>query len=201
MQVLDVVNMMLGTQGENPLASLTDTHPMLATCQEVLDRNMRRIEADGWWYNMEELSLIPNTVDQAVYLPNDCLEVRTPAYNIVARGNRIYNLSGGTFVFTESKLDVTLTRLIAFEDLPEIAAQYIATFAVLEYQMAYDGDTAKTSQLKAMLAKQEIELNAAHTRNRKVNLINSNDRLQQLKFFTRAARLNVGGSMIPTYRN
>lgn len=198
MQSLDVVNMMLGTQGENPLASLEDTHPMLATCLEVLDRNMRRIEADGWWYNMEELSLIPNPADSSIYLPNDTLEVRTGKYNVIARGNRVYNLTGGTYVFTVPKLDVILIRLVAFEDLPEIAAQYIGTCAVVEYQMEYDGDSTKTRQLMAMMTKQEIDMNSAHTRNRKVNLIVSNARLQRLKFFTRAARMGIAGQGVPT---
>lgn len=188
MQTLSVINLMLGTMGELPLNSLEDTHALLPAMQGALDDANRRIQADGWWFNMEDLTLTPNPADQSVYLPNDCLSVRTPKYNLVKRGNRIYNLTGGTFVFTQSHLDVELIREVVFEDLPEIAASYISAVAILKFQTDYDGDTAKARQLAAEVQTAHIDINTAHTRNRRSNLLITNYRLQQLKQVTRGAR-------------
>lgn len=187
MQTLAVVNLMLGTLGEKPLNSLTDSHAMLPAALGKLDENNRAIQADGWWFNMEDLTLTPSVIDNAIYLPNDCLAVRTPTANLVKRGNRIYNLTGGSYEFT-SDLDVELIREVEFEDLPEIAATYISKKAILAFQADFDADTAKARLLAEEIRMAFIGINTAHTRNRKANFLTSNVRLQNLKNLTRGAR-------------
>lgn len=189
MQILTVVNLMLGTMGEKPLNSLTDSHALLSAALGKLDENNRSIQSDGWWFNMEELTLEPSPIDDAIYLPNDCLSVRTPSRNLVKRGNRIYNLDGGSYEFTSS-LDVELIREVEFEDLPEIAATYISKVAVLSFQSDYDGDTARARLLAQEIERAYIGINSAHTRNRKVNFLDSNTTLTRLKSITRGVRHN-----------
>lgn len=187
MQTLTVVNLMLGTMGEKPLNSLTDSHAMLPAALGKLDENNRAIQADGWWFNMEDLQLTPSNIDASIYLPNDCLSIRTPIYNLVKRGNRVYNLDGGTYEFT-APLDVELIREVEFEDLPEIAATYISKKAILAFQVDYDGDTAKARLLDNEIRQAFIGINSAHTRNRRSNFIKSNVRLARLKYVTQGAR-------------
>lgn len=187
MQILSVVNLMLGTMGEKPLNALTDSHAMLSAALGKLDELNRSIQSDGWWFNMEDLTLTPSVIDSAIYLPNDCLEVRTPLFNLVKRGNRIYNLHGGTYAFT-SNLDVEMIREVEFEDLPEIAATYISARAVMAFQVDYDGDTAKGRQLAENVRVGFIGINTAHTRNRRSNFLKTNTRLARLKYVTQGAR-------------
>lgn len=187
MQTLSVVNLMLGTMGEKPLNSLTDSHAMLSAALGKLDETNRAIQSDGWWFNTEHLTLTPSVIDNAIYLPNDCLEVRTPLQQLVMRGNRIYNLEGGSYEFT-ANMDVTLIREVEFEDLPEIAATYISARAILAFQVDYDGDTAKGRQLQANVELAFIGINSAHTRNSKSNFLDSNTRLARLKYVTQGAR-------------
>lgn len=189
MQILTVVNRMLGTLGEKPLNSLTDTHRFLAACQDKLTEVSVRIQGEGWWYNMEEVTLTPSIIDQAIYLPNDCLEVRNDLYNLTKRGSRVYNLKGGSYEFNEP-LDIILIREVLFEEIPQLGASYIAATAVHEFQTVYDGDTAKTRDLAAIATTARAMANAAHTRNRRVNLIKSNYTLQRLKATTEAIRRN-----------
>lgn len=187
MDTLTVVNRMLGTMGEKPLASLTDTHALMASMQGALDNASSTIQAEGWWYNMETLTVTPNPTDSSIYLPNDCLSVRTESSNVVKRGNRLYNLDGGTYVFT-STTDIELIRSVVFEDLPETGAAYIAAQAILDFQKDYDGDTTKMRQIMSEVSQAKIRNDTAHIRNRRRNLIKSNVRLQQLKAVTRGAR-------------
>lgn len=188
MDTLTVVNRMLGTMGEKPLNSLLDTHALMSAMQGALDNASNTIQAKGWWYNMEKQTLTPSPIDASLYLPNDCLSIRTGSADLIKRGNRIYNLDGGTYVFTLSKLDIELIRFVVFEDLPETAAAYIAAQSILDFQKDYDGDTTKMRQIMAEAMQAKVDNDIEHVRNRRRNLIQSNERLQQLKAVTRGAR-------------
>jgi hypothetical protein len=192
MQILDVVNEMLGTQGFRPLNALTEPHAFRGAAQSTLARVNRAVQAKGWWFNREPLTLQPSSVDSAIYLPGDAISVRHAYATYVQRGNRLYNTETGNYTF-ESSVDVVVIRLIPFEDLPELAASHISATAVLEYQMKYDGDTAKGRQLQARVNDGMghgtlCALQSEETRSSRVNLITSNKRLQRLKQVTRAAR-------------
>lgn len=198
MDTLTVVNQMLGTLGEKPLNSLTDTHRFLAAALDMLEENNRAIQGKGWWFNMEEVTLEPSPIDQSIYLPNDCLSIRPcangsyPNYpthirNYVKRGDRVYNLNGGTFEFSKA-MRLMLIRQVEFEDLPDVAATYIAARAVYEFQVLYDGDTAKTRTLETKISMALIDINTEHTRSRHTNLIDSNFKLRRLKALTNGSR-------------
>lgn len=191
MQTIDVINDMLGTMGERPLVSLNDTHALLSAGLAKLAKQSEEVQAKGWWFNMELLTLTPSPTDSAIYLPNDCLGIRTDDTSLVKRGNRIYNLTGGTYVYTGSSLDLMLIRSVPFEDLPSSAAAYVAARAVQDFQLDYDGDTAKARDLQGEVARCRVEINTEHTRARHTNLVENNVSLQRLKSFTRRARTGI----------
>jgi hypothetical protein len=201
MEVLDVVNECLGTMGETPLNSLEDPHDFNGPAQNMLDKNTRAIQAKGFWFNRESLTLAPSTLDSGIYLPGDFIAVRVPRdantglphRNITQRGRRLYNTDGGTYVFT-SPLKVDLIRLVPFADLPEQAASHIAAVTVLQFQSLYDGDTAKARELNARIDGKDGTLAALRieeARNTQANLLESNYRLQRLKSITRTARYGI----------
>jgi hypothetical protein len=75
MLTLTVVNLMLGTLGEKPLSSLTDSHALLPAALGKLDVCNNEIQADGWWFNMEDLILYPNPADS----PSTCPTTACPS--------------------------------------------------------------------------------------------------------------------------
>lgn len=186
MQTLTVLNQMLGTMGEAPLNTLEDPHTFRGACLSRLDSENRRIQAKGWWFNMEEVTLNP-MLDTRISLSGDTISVRTPSRNVIQRGRYLYDLEGGTPFFTSS-LDVELIRLVPFESLPESAAQYVAASAVLKFQSSYDSDRAKTAELDMGMKEARIECMTEHIRNRRSNFIESNSKLQRLKQTTNGAR-------------
>lgn len=191
MQQLSVVNLMLGTMGELPLNSLTDSHTMLPAALGKLDEWNRAIQSEGWWFNMEELTLSPSEIDNAIYLPNDCLEVRHVNSNVVKRGTRLYNLNGGSYEFT-GDMNLELIREVDFEDIPEVAASYVSKMAIMAFQSDYDADAQKMRILQEQVRIALTDINSAHTRNRKSNFLRSNTRLALLKQVTQGARRNLG---------
>lgn len=187
MTSLEVVNACLATMGQNPINSLNDPHPMRGAATSLLYKENRRRQAVGRWYNMEQVTLTPDTIDGKIYLPGDKISFRAPTRNTVQRGRTLYDLDNGTPIFT-LPVKGTLIRLVPFDDLPESAAAWIAAEVVLKFQMSYDGDSNKTKQLAIDAATAKADENIDHIRNRKTNLIDSNVGLQRLKFFTRGAR-------------
>lgn len=177
---LTVVNEMLGSMGEVGLASLTDTHPFLPNALSTLDNENKRIQAQRWWFNEEQVTIDPNSVDGSIYLPGDVLEVVASDRNYVQRGSRLYNKDGNTYVFDQPQT-ITIRRLLDFEDLPELPAQYIAASAVVKFQSNYDGDSAKRNEKIEARDEAKILLNAEETRQRRANQLSVNYRLARLK--------------------
>lgn len=187
MLILTVINDMLGTMGEAPLNAIDDPHPYRAAGVSILNTVNREFQARGWWFNREALTLQPGGLDSSIYLPGDAISVRTENRNYVQRYRRLYNLDGGTYVFDQAQ-DVTIVRLIAFEETPELYAAYAASEAVMRFQRRYDGDSDKSRQLAREVMDARMAANAEETRQVKANLIESNVRLSYIKSKVRAVR-------------
>lgn len=177
MRVIDVVNDMLGTMGEAPLNSLSDAHAFKGAAQRVLNRVNNAVQARGWWFNRENFTGTPELNTGKIYLPTDTIGIRGTH---IQRGRTLYDPVKGTDVFTEDQ-KLVLIRLVPFEDLPEVAASYIAAAAVSRFQSDYDGDSTKARELSGVAATTKALAEAEETRQAKANLIYSNDKLMTIK--------------------
>jgi Tail tubular protein len=184
---LNVVNACLATMGQRPINAITDPHPWRSAAQDKLVEANTNVQGRGWWFNMELLTLTPSIVDSNIYLPSDTLDVRTESQFYVMRTNRVFNLNGGTYLFT-SPITVRLIRNIPFADMPSPAQDYIEALAVLNFQRDYDGDSTKTRQLTERYMDARAAFNKSATLASKTNMIDNNVRLARIKFYTRGVR-------------
>ena len=166
---------MLATMGEAPLASLEEPHTFKGAALTYLDRANRTTQARGWWFNTEDLTLQP-MLNGRINLANDIVAVRTSDPKIVQRGQYLYNLDGGTDIFTSS-VDVTAIRVVPFENLPEVMSDYIGWCAAHTFQLNYDGDSTRTRELEGLKAASYVAARADDIRNKRINMIQSNPRL------------------------
>lgn len=180
MLILTVINNCLGTMGESPLNSVDDPHPYRGACVSILNTVNREFQARGWYFNREALTLQPSALDSGIYLPGDTINVRTKNRRHVQRYRRLYNTDGGTYVFTDP-VDVTLIRLVPFEETPELYAAYAAAETVVRFQNRYDGDSTKTRKLEGERDDAKVQVMAEETRQAQTNLIDSNERLAYIK--------------------
>lgn len=191
MQKLTVVNRMLATLGQSPLNSLQSNNRWLGACLTTLDQSDRDIQAKGWWFNSEPLTLTPSAVDSNIYLPGDTISVLADIPGECAqRGNRLYNLEAGNYAFTKD-VKVTLMRLVPFESLPELVAAYIAADAVYWFQSNYDGDVQKSSQLAQRLSLAKAEAKTEDITQRRVNRLDSNPGVQLVRSFSRRSGYRI----------
>ena len=190
MQLLTVINDALGTMGESPLNAVDDPHPYRAAVVSILNTVDRGLQARGWWFNREDLTIQPSALDSGIYLPGDAISVRHEDSRYVQRYRRLYNTEDGTYVFDQEQ-DVTIIRLVPFEHTPELYAAYAAAEAVLRFQKRYDGDGAKASSLSTERNEARMAAVAEETRQVGANLIDSNPRLAYIKSRVRQVRGRV----------
>jgi hypothetical protein len=205
---LDVVNDCLAIMGEAPLNSLTEDHTFKEAALNTLNRVNRQIQSTGWWFNMENYVMRVNLQDQRIYFPTDIGTIM-PFENrphLVQRGRVLYDLSRGTDRFELGQtFDARLVRIIPLADVPESVGAYIARQSVLDFQQAYDGDQTKTRNLmieingspQMGIVGLKTEAKLEHIRNRRVNLIDSSDRMARID---RVTRRNSGTRLSPSGR-
>ena len=183
---LEVVNGCLASMGEAPLSSLVEPHAMKGAAVNSLNRANKNVQETGKWFNTEYVSLSPDSVNGWITLSGDCIKFSsgTPQAPskpyLVQRGSRLYNLNTRSYVLTEDVAGY-IVRLVPFEELPPVAANYIACLAVLRFQSNFDADTNKRQELERDASIAKIEFNSEHIRQIKVNLINSNRTLARLR--------------------
>jgi hypothetical protein len=171
---LDVVNECLASASELPLNSLDDEHPLLASALASLRAANMREQAKGWWFNKELTKLNPDATSGYISIPADTirLDPTDESLNYVQRGNKLYqpyaDSATDKFKFTQP-VACWLTRLLAFEDLPVTAQDFVRVSAVLDFQKDFDGDPQRKQDLKDEYKAAYITLNSEHIRNVNAN--------------------------------
>lgn len=173
MQIIDAINEMIGYVGESPIDS-TDpdytSHPLYESALRILNSTSRTIQARGWWFNTRETTLTP--VSDAITIPATTLAVAIKDLyreEYTVRSGALYDLTNGTAVIAQP-LEAVIRELIAFEDLPESAADFINQTAAVRFVQTYDGDRSKLAEVKDNAGKAYIVFNTEHIRNLRVNL-------------------------------
>lgn len=198
---LQVVNECLATMGEAPLNALSENHGFRGAAVRCLTKADQDIQTKGWWYNTEEMELVPSVTDSYIYLPGDVVRVNFGFISVtridcgqwqgryVQRGRRLYDLTKGTYAITET-LRAQIVRQVPFEDLPVCIATLIAATAVFKFQSDYDGDNNRRIELAQALKDVTTIAGAEDIRQRRVNLYQLNPRIQRIKRVTQRARSN-----------
>jgi len=169
---LDVVNTCLATLGEVPLNSLDTDHPYVSAATKLLQQANARVQARGWWFNKEIVTLQPDTESAEITLPPDFLSLDTDSAQLqyAARGRRLYDLSAGSYRFTDS-VDLAIVRLLKFEDLPYLAQDLVQSAVIVRFVESYDADESRIKQVRADYALAERACNTEHIRNSNSNLL------------------------------
>ena len=167
---LEAINTMLSTIGESPVNTVEDTGNVdVVIARQILQSVSREVQARGWHFNTEKNYTI--TPDSAGYLvlPNTVLKVDTvypdSSKDVVVRGSRLYDREKHTYVFTDA-VKVDMTILLTFDELPEVARNYVTIRASRIFQERVVGsDTLHAfnsqDEARAMVSLMEYEADTA----------------------------------------
>jgi len=129
---LEAVNTLLHTIGEAPVNTLSGTLPIDASlANQTVDEISREVQSAGWHFNSfykYSLSLdLNNQIPLAANIMRVDLDVNQfpqSQYDVIKRGNFLFNKQGNTFTFDKT-LEARVVLLLPFEELPENARRYI----------------------------------------------------------------------------
>lgn len=154
---IEAVNVMLSSIGEAPVNSLSSGLLDAELAETILNNANREVQAKGWHFNTETgYTLTPDNVTKNIMLPSNALAVdgdtQNANINVAMRGGKLYNRAKHTFTF-DSPVKVTMTLLLDYEDIPEVARRYIALRAARVFQ----DRTIGSSELHGFQQRDELE--------------------------------------------
>lgn len=137
---LSAVNTMLSSISETPVSTLLNTNNVVdvSIAIKLLARTSRAFQAKGWHFNTEYDYPITPDIEGVIQLPATTLSVDIESKNhsnldVVQRGLRLYDKKSKSFNIGKT-VKVSITLLLDFGDLPEIAKQYIEIRATRLFQ-------------------------------------------------------------------
>lgn len=170
---LDAINQMLESINQTPVTTiLNNQHPDVLAAISVLNRVSKQVQSMGWWFNTDyNLTLAYNPLTNEVVVPGNTLGVdpSDPDVNYIQRGTRLYDPENSTFEIGKS-VDVDIKVELNFENLPEIAAQYIAAKAEAKFVSNSTGDQNKLAELRQDVKEVYIELKKEDIANTDLNI-------------------------------
>jgi hypothetical protein len=137
---------MLSVIGEPPVNSLSAQRADSLMAQNLIDEVAREVLTYGWHFNTEDnVILIPDNTTGYIYIGDTVVRVDMDpmydaTYDIVVRGNRLYNRKTNSYSFAE-QLKVQQVILMDFEEMPEVAKRYVAVRAARIFQDRMVGAT------------------------------------------------------------
>lgn len=136
---IEAVNVMLATIGEAPINSFEDVNADVAIARSTLSEVSKAIQLEGWQWNTEDnYPLKPDTRTNKIKIGPNVVRVHFPdphAEELVIRGTYVYDRVNHTYFFDpEFSIDVTITLVLPFEELPEAARRYTVIRAARVFQ-------------------------------------------------------------------
>ena len=167
---LEAINTMLSTIGESPVNAVEATGNVdVVIARQILQSVSREVQARGWHFNTEKNYTITPDSEGYLVLPNTVLKVDTvypdSSKDVVVRGSRLYDREKHTYVFTDA-VKVDMTILLTFDELPEVARNYVTIRASRIFQERVVGsDTLHAfnsqDEARAMVSLMEYEADTA----------------------------------------
>ena len=135
---LQAINTMLSTVGEPPINSLSAQRADSLIAQNILDEISREVLTYGWQFNTDEnVEMSPEETTGYIYISDKVVRVDMETsysnYDVVLRGNKLYNRKTNSDVFYET-IKVIQVYLMEFDEMPEVAKRYITIRAARVFQ-------------------------------------------------------------------
>lgn len=178
---LDAVNRILRAAGEYPVSTLAVTGSNDVTiAQQTLDEVTIHVQLTGLNCNTVEKQVLPDSSGKC-YIPDNTLVVDSSGTdrhrNIVQRGRAptyLFDVDNNTDVFTiGTPLNIKITTLLSFEDLPTAEQFEITDQAARMYQMATVGETNQDKILQELAFMSRAKSRAANMRSIDGSFINN----------------------------
>jgi hypothetical protein len=174
MQKLSAINIMLVATKESPVTAIDVLNPSVASALAVLDRESEEVQGHGYWFNRDTGMTLAANIAGEIVIPTGILSIdpSDTTLHYVRRGTRMYNPNESTYVIGEP-VDVDVTWLVPFDDLPSAAQAHILARATYWFVLDSVGDVNIVDRLERRTQSTRMELNAEEIRNCDLNIKHS----------------------------
>ena len=133
---LEAVNLLLESVGEMPVQTLNEPSVSeVSIAVSILRNTSRTLQSSGWSFNQETNYPLALSSDNKINLPENTLKVfvldRTN--DVVQRGKRLYDKTNHKYTFDKTQY-VDIAFNLAFDELPQVARNYITQLACVDFQ-------------------------------------------------------------------
>ena len=140
MKELIAVNFILTQMGEAPATSLEERSPTISLARTYMEMAKSNMLAIKWWFNNPTVKLAPDTAGRINAPANAIAIYSKEQFNVEVHGKYLHNVTEDTQYFT-APITVELVLDVPFENLPELAAEYVMNAALIKlYQADYGVD-------------------------------------------------------------
>ena len=163
---LSAVNAILGAIGQSPVTSLVFTNPEISFIYNLLRDANVDVQNEGWHFNTEKhVQYIPDANNKIV-IGDDIIKIDVSKgwthrqYDVVRRDGYLYDKYDHTDDWSEldaDGIDLDITKLITYENLPSVFKRYIIAKASTRAATQLVGNP----QLARLLGSQEMLSRAA----------------------------------------
>lgn len=170
---LDIINAMVISTGTRPLTAEQYNHPLYIKASTTLDRVVAAVLSIGLWFNTE-CRLVSKQTSGEIIVPQYCIKADPVDrnYDLTLRGNRMYNLSTGTYEIGKD-VELKMQFELPLDEIPLAAKVYIQSKAVYEFYLDADGSDPKLSNYRNERDTGWQELYKEHLRSRQTNMFDN----------------------------
>ena len=165
---LEAVNAIVGQIGMAPLVSIEDNITSdAAAAIQALDEVTRDVQEIGWDFNTETEFPLTRTPSGEIPLGDNILRIdvsdtRFYPIRVVQRGNRLYDKTNHTFIFTKDLVAEEVVLLLEWDELPQAVRKLITIRAARVFVGRVIGDLDRAQfterdEALAMLAMSQFE--------------------------------------------
>lgn len=137
MTELEAINYMITVAGLQPVSTLeVEGIPELTIAKATLTAVSREVQSEGWNFNSEySYTLTPEAENNYILVPLNAISIdpSDDYYNYVVRGGKLYDKMNQQYTF-DSTVDVDVIWYFDFDELPQVARDYIMIRATRVFQ-------------------------------------------------------------------
>ena len=161
MKLLTVVNYCLKYLGEKRVSSVDTRHPTVNNIVLEVEDQINTLLSREWWFNERTQTYYPDN-EGRIAGPVDALMVASSSTDVDVIDGYMWDIANDTNIFT-NPIEVTVRHKLNFEDLPEVAADYIkCAVAYVLYAQEYGAENtiqtiiAQRSEAQMYLEREEL---------------------------------------------
>lgn len=161
---LDAVNDLLAAIGESPVSTLEgDSNADVVNARRILNKVNRTVQSKGYTFNIEEMTLQPDTFSKLIQWLPSYLDIQVSGGNPYRnRGGYVYDRVNKTDEFT-SPITVNMIQLVPFNEMPTQFRTYIIVKAARMFNRSFFGapevdESLAAEEQEAYVAISEYEL-------------------------------------------